>query len=128
MLVLRAAEAMRAATALLPTAVRQYIQRKVLAHDVLAQQLAEAEVHMREAEKNEQLGTMTSPVDGVVLERAMSNERQVAAGTVLLRIGRWEDLEIEADVLSQDVVRVKPGQHVEVRGAGDRTISPPRPR
>ncbi len=116
-LVLRSAEAMRAATALLPTAMRQYIQRKLLAHDVLEQQLAESEVRMREAEKNEQLGTMVSPIEGVVLERAVSDERQVAAGTVLLRIGRWEDLEIEADVLSQDVVRVKPGQHVEVHGA-----------
>jgi len=115
-LVLRAAEAMRAATALLPTAVRQYIQRKVLSHDVLDQQLAEAQVREREVEKNERLGTMTSPVDGVVLERAVSNERQVATGTVLLRIGRWEDLEIEADVLSQDVVRVKPEQVVEISG------------
>ncbi len=116
-LVLRSAEAMRSATALLPTAVRQYIQRKVLTHEVLVQQLAEAEVQMREAEKNERLGTMTSPVDGVILERAVTNERQLAAGTVLLRIGQWKDLEIEADVLSQDVVRVKPGQRVEVHGA-----------
>jgi HlyD family secretion protein len=116
-LVLRAAEAMRAATALLPTAVRQFIQRKVLAHDVLVQQLAEAEVQMREAEKDERLGAMASPVDGVILERAVTNERPLATGTVLLRIGRWEDLEAEADVLSQDVVRVKVGQSVEVHGA-----------
>jgi HlyD family secretion protein len=116
-LTLRAAEAMRAATALFPTAVRQYIQRKVLTHDVLVEQLAEAEVVMREAEKNEKLGAMTSPVDGIVLERAVSNERQLSAGTTLVRIGRWEDLEIEADVLSQDVVRVKAGQQVEVHGA-----------
>ncbi len=116
-LVLRSAEAMRAATALFPTTVRQFILRKVLTHAVLAQQLAEAEVRMREAEKNEQLGTMTSPIDGVVLQRAVTNERQVAAGTVLLKIGRWENLEIEADVLSQDVVRVKDGQSVEVHGA-----------
>jgi HlyD family secretion protein len=51
-----------------------------------------------------------------VLERAVTNEGQVPVGTVLLRIGRWEDLEIEADVLSQDVVRVKPEQRVGVHG------------
>ena len=84
---------------------------------MLAQQLAEAEIRLREAQKNAGRGTMASPVDGVVLERAVSNERQVTAGTVLLRIGRWDDLEIEADVLSQDVVRVKPGHEVEVHGA-----------
>ena len=51
---LRAAEAMRAATALLPTMVRQYIQRKVLTHDVLVEQLAEAEVeHARGREERE---------------------------------------------------------------------------
>jgi HlyD family secretion protein len=115
-LVLRAAEAMRAATSLLPTMVRQYIQRKLLTHDVLQQQLAEAEVQMREAQKDAKLGSMTSPVDGVVLERAVTGERPVTAGTVLLRIGRWEDLEIEADVLSQDVVRVKPAQRVGITG------------
>lgn len=115
-LVFRSAEAMRAAMTLLPTMVRQYIQRKALTHNVLEQQLAEAEVNMREADKNAKLGEMTSPVDGIVLEREISNARQVAAGTVLLRIGEWKDLEIEADVLSQDVVRVRPGQTVEVHG------------
>ena len=115
-LVFRSAQAMRAAMSLLPTMVRQYIQRKALTHNVLEQQLAEAEVNMREAEKNARLGEMTSPVDGVVLEREISNARQVSAGTVLLRIGEWKDLEIEADVLSQDVVRVRPGQTVEVHG------------
>jgi HlyD family secretion protein len=115
-LVLRSAEAMRAAMSLMPTMVRQYIQRKVLTHNVLAQQLEEANVQMREADRNAELGLMTSPVDGVVLERAVSNERQVSVGTVLLRIGRLDDLEIEADVLSSDVVRVKPGDQVEVHG------------
>jgi HlyD family secretion protein len=120
-LVLRSAEAMRAAMSLLPTMVRQYIQRKALTHNVLQQQLAEAEVQMRDVEEDANRGVMTSPVDGVILERAISNERQVAVGTVLLRIGRWDDLEIEADVLSSDVVRVKPGQKVEVHGP---TIGP----
>jgi HlyD family secretion protein len=118
---LRSTQAMRAAMALMPTMVRQYIQRKQLTHAVLDQQLTEAEVNLREVQKNAKLATMESPVDGVVLKREISNERQVAAGTVLLEIGRWEDLEIEADVLSQDVVRVKPGQAVEIHGP---TIGP----
>ncbi len=120
-LVLRSTQAMRAAMALMPTLVRQYIQRKNLTRNVLEQQLAEAEVNLREVHKNAKLATMTSPVDGVILTRELSNERQVAAGAVLLEIGRWEDLEIEADVLSQDVVRVKPGQTVDIHGP---TIGP----
>ncbi len=59
---------------------------------------------------------MRSPVDGVVLERAISDERQVSPGTVLLKIGRLEDLEVEADILSQDVVNVKEGDAVEITG------------
>jgi HlyD family secretion protein len=40
---------------------------------------------------------------------------------VLLKIGRLEELQIEADVLSQDVVAVKPGDDVEISGP---TIGP----
>lgn len=115
-LVQRAMEAAQAATALMPTAIRQYIGRKSLSRDVLEKQLAEAQIRLEEAERDRERGTMRSPVDGVVLERAVSNEGQQPAGTLLLQIGRWEDLEIEAEVLSQEVVRVKPDSNVEVTG------------
>ena len=115
-LVLRAMESLQAATALIPTGVRQYIERKSLPRAVLEKQLAEAQVNLHQAEKDRDRGTMTSPVDGVVLERPVTNERQLAAGTVLLRIGRPEDLEVESDVLSQDVVRVKVGNRVDIVG------------
>lgn len=115
-LVQRAIESMHAATALMPTLVRQYIQRKGLSSDVLAKQLLEAKTRLEQAERDRQRGTMVSPVDGVVLERALTNERLVSAGATLLKIGRWEDLEVEADVLSQEVVRVKPGDAVEFFG------------
>jgi HlyD family secretion protein len=115
-LVQRAMEAAQAATALMPTGIRQYIARKTLSRDVLEKQLAEAKIRLEEAERDRDRGILRSPVDGVVLERAVSNEGQQPAGTLLLRIGRWEDLEIEADVLSQEVVRVKLGDKVEVTG------------
>lgn len=115
-LVQRAMEAMQAATALMPTSIRQYIKRKTLGTEVLIKQQQEAQVTLDRALQEQERGTMTSPVDGVVLERFDSNERQLAAGTLLLRIGRWEDLEVEADVLSQEVVRIKPGNSVEISG------------
>jgi HlyD family secretion protein len=73
-------------------------------------------VHLKETERDRNRGELRSPVDGVVLERAISDERQVSAGTVLLKIGRLEDLEVEADILSQDVVNVKEGDAVEITG------------
>jgi HlyD family secretion protein len=90
--------------------------RKNLSRDVLEKQLAEAEIRLQEAERDRRRGELTSPVNGVVLERAISNEGPLATGTLLMRIGRWEDLELEADVLSQEVVQVKVGDPVEVFG------------
>ena len=46
----------------------------------------------------------------------MTDERMVTAGTVLLKIGDLEELEVEVDVLSQEVVKVKVGQPAEVFG------------
>jgi HlyD family secretion protein len=115
-LIQRAMEAAQAATTLMPTAIRQYIARKSLSRDVLEKQLPEANIRLEEAERDRDRGAMRSPVDGVVLERAVSNEGQQPAGTLLLRIGRWEDLEIEADVLTQEVVRAKLGGTVQVTG------------
>ena len=111
-----ALRSLQAATALLPTLVRQYIDRKKLKHEVLKEEKAQAEVKLKESQRDRERGAMTSPVDGVVLERFETNERQTAAGTVLLSIGRLDELECEADVLSQDVVAVKPGQAVEIYG------------
>jgi HlyD family secretion protein len=115
-LIERAIEALQAATALLPTGIRQYIERKGLKHDVLKMQLDEANVRLKESQRDKGRGELRSPVDGVVLERAISDERQVSPGTVLLKIGRLEDLEVEADILSQDVVNVKEGDAVEITG------------
>jgi len=105
-LVLSATEALAAATNLLPTMVRQYIERKTFTEAVLKKQLAEAQARLDQVEENQKRGSMTSPVTGVVLDRPLTNERFVPAGTTLLEIGRLEDLEVEADVLSVDVVDV----------------------
>jgi HlyD family secretion protein len=115
-LILAAARAMESATLLLPKAIKEYIGRKMLARGVLEKELAEAEVSLQQVVKNEDRGKMKSPVDGVVLERMMSDERQVASGTVLVKIGHLDELQVEADILSQDVVDVKPGNDVEITG------------
>jgi HlyD family secretion protein len=124
-LVRRAMEAMQAATQLMPVTLTEYIGRKKLSHEVLARQKEEARVRWQENKLQAQRGRMTSPVDGVVLERLETDERMVTAGTVLLEIGDLKELEVEVDVLSQEVVKVKIGQPVEVFGPaiGDRPLS-----
>jgi HlyD family secretion protein len=115
-LMLAAMKAMESATLLLPKAITEYIGRKTLARGVLEKEKSEAQVALEQVKKNEQRGEIKSPVDGVVLERLVSDERQVAPGTVLLKIGRLDELQVEADVLSQDVVDVKAGNEVEISG------------
>ena len=109
--------AMKAATNLMPTMVRQFISRKTgRTVKVLEKQKSEAAVRLQQVRQDQRRGTMTSPVDGVVLKRFVSNERFLAAGTKLLEIGRLEDLQIEADVLSLDVVEAKIGSKVKIYG------------
>jgi HlyD family secretion protein len=111
-----AMQSFQVATDLLEETIRQYLARKQLNVAVLRQRKAQVDARLRRALLDQQRGTMTSPVDGVVLSRAVSNACLLPAGATLLEIGRLEDLEVEAEVLSQDVVRVKEGQRVEIYG------------
>ena len=115
-LIWRSMVSIEAATKLLPKMIRQYIARKDLNRSVLQKERAEAEARLRQMLIRQQRGTMTSPVSGRVLEHPVENERHLAAGTVLLKIGRIDQLEVEADILSQDVIDIKPDDAVEIYG------------
>ncbi|MFK7837433.1 MAG: efflux RND transporter periplasmic adaptor subunit [Sulfitobacter sp.] len=64
---------------------------------------------------------LTSPSDGVVLSVAAISERPVAIGTPLVSIGDSTQLELVADILSNDAVRLAPGAlaYVERWGGDD---------
>lgn len=116
LLQLRSLEANQAATALSPKTIEQNIARKDLTHSVLEKQVQEAQVRLTQAETDSVRGVLVSPVDGVVLERLVSDEKRVNGGTVLLTVGRLEDLEVEADILSQEVVSIELNDPVEISG------------
>lgn len=64
-----------------------------------------------------------APIDGVVLSVANVSERPVTMGASLVEIGQPTDLEIVADVLSADAVRLAPGSRAIVeRWGGDRPL------
>ncbi len=115
-LVWRSMRAIEAATKLLPQMITQYTERKKLTRDVLEKEKAEAQARLRQIVTRQERGTMTSPVDGIVLERSMRNERLLSGGTEIMQIGRLEELEVEAEVLSQDVIDVRQGDEVEIYG------------
>lgn len=67
--------------------------------------------------------TITAPANGVVLKRLRESESVVPAGDPLIEIGNPRQLEIVADLLSTDAVRVKPASRVIIeQWGGDKTL------
>ena len=65
--------------------------------------------------------TVSSPVSGVVLKRMRESEAMVPAGEPLLEIGDPMQLEVAADLLSTDAVRVRRGSRAIVEQWGGDT-------
>ncbi|WP_104667040.1 efflux RND transporter periplasmic adaptor subunit [Ensifer adhaerens] len=61
---------------------------------------------------------LTAPVDGVVLRVMRRSEGVVEAGTPLIEIGNPNDMEIIVNLLSEDAVKLKPGQKAIVTNWG----------
>ena len=116
-LTMRALDAIRQAAQIWPRTVQQYIDKKSLGEAVLKHEMTEANAALELAIRNRERGAIASPVDGVVLRRAVSNKRVLPAGQLLLEIGKISDLEIEAEVLSQEAVQIAEGDPVDIHGA-----------
>ena len=66
---------------------------------------------------------LTAPASGVILSVSAISERPVSTGTPLVSIGDPTDLELVADILSRDAVRLQPGAAAYVeRWGGDDTL------
>jgi HlyD family secretion protein len=61
---------------------------------------------------------VVAPVSGVILKRLRESESVVPVGEPLLEIGEPARIEIVADFLSTDAVRIQPGAQVLVEGWG----------
>lgn len=64
-----------------------------------------------------------APLTGRILRIIQESEAPVQAGTPLLEIGDALDLEIAADLLSTDAIRLKPGAPVRISGWGGSTLA-----
>lgn len=62
--------------------------------------------------------TVTSPASGVVTHVMQQSERSVTVGTPLVEIGATEGLEAAIEFLSQDAVKIRPGQRAEIYNWG----------
>jgi HlyD family secretion protein len=58
--------------------------------------------------------SLRSPIDGVVLERHRESEAVVMQGEPLVTVGDTSAIEVIADYLSSDAVKIRPGMHALV--------------
>jgi HlyD family secretion protein len=87
---------------------------QALTEAVLRHELAEAEAQLDQARRDRDRAQIRSPVDGIVLKRAVANLTMLPAGELLLEIGRLEDLQIEVEVLSEEAVDIAAGDPVDI--------------
>lgn len=112
----KAVWAVNTAVELFPKYIRELLSVRHLKTDVLTHRLDLARGERELAARRLKRAILKSPVDGIVLRRFSKNEEYLPAGTLLLEIGNMDDLEVTADILSQEVVAVRPGNPVEIYG------------
>ena len=100
------------ANQLAPRRILETMDREKLQRNELLAQRARAEAQLERAKHDLGLAKIVSPIDGIVLERADRGEKPVMAGAELLRLGNPADIELLADVLTEDALRLKVGGEV----------------
>ncbi|WP_120512713.1 efflux RND transporter periplasmic adaptor subunit [Photobacterium salinisoli] len=103
-----------AAEAALASAESVLLQREAEYKLAQAAMLQPAEAALPRDDKVE----ITAPVNGKVLRVFQESEAVVIAGTALMETGEPGNLEIVADLLSRDAVRIAPGDLVEIDNWG----------
>lgn len=94
--------------------IEKRIGRKALERKQTQASLEQAEAQMAAAQHDLDLAEVISPIDGTVLERYERGEKPVTSGTPLLLLGNPEDIEVIADVLTEDALKLKPGDEVSL--------------
>ncbi|MHC4662714.1 MAG: efflux RND transporter periplasmic adaptor subunit [Planctomycetota bacterium] len=96
------------------------ITRKKMEKDALVHRLAQAKARLARAGHELKLASVKSPIEGTILEKYEQGDGTLAAGTPLLLIGNLEELEVVAEVMTQDAMRLGPGSDVMLEAAAGR--------
>ncbi len=102
---------------LAPVYINEYINIKKLNRHILESQLAEAQATLKEVQYNLDLSEIKSPIDGIVLNKYVSNYRFLPAGTLLIELGNLNNLEVTSNILSEEAINISSGDNVEIFGA-----------
>jgi HlyD family secretion protein len=108
-----------------PKFITDYIAQKSYDVQSYEQQREQSQAELDIARRNLERASIVSPIDGVILAREQTRRQYLAAGTPLLVLGRLDDIEVIADVLTERAMQISPGNPVEIFGEafGKRTIS-----
>jgi len=88
--------------------------------NVYRAQISAVRAELNNVEDRSRRTVVVAPVAGEVLRIIQKSESFVQAGAPILEIGDRNDIEVDAEVLSQDAVAIHPGDAVEVLdGAGN---------
>ncbi len=112
----RSLQAIQSAMQIGKISIQKYKEKKELSEAVLQEEQKEARSHLKQLERDLARATMRSPIEGTVLKKYYSNERTLSAGEILLEIGKLDELDVEADVLSQYVGNIQIGAPVDIEG------------
>jgi HlyD family secretion protein len=84
--------------------------------DVYQAQITGLQARMNMLREDIDKTNIRAPVTGPILEKFVESRRVLAAGTPLLRQGDLASIDVESDILSEEVVRVKVGDQVDLLG------------
>ncbi len=99
-----------------PKFIRDYTDRKSFTLQQRQKELVEAKTQLEIERRNLARAEIQSPVDGIVLRRHQTRRQFLPAGTALLTVGRLDDLEVIAEVLTERAADVEPDDPVEIYG------------
>ena len=103
-----------------PRYIDKWLGRKRLKQDVISERLIQARARLARAEHDLGLARIESPIDGVVLEKYEQGDAALPAGQQLLLLGNLQELEIIADVLTLDAMKLTVGARVELETVAGR--------
>lgn len=113
-------EAYKSAQASLKSAESQLKEAKDGAPDYMKSgylaAIEQAEILKASIEKNIQKQQVISPIDGIILDKFVEINSIPTAGSEAFLIGDTKSLELEANILSDDIYKIKIGNEVEVSG------------
>lgn len=97
-----------------PRYIENYLGLKKLRRAVLLEQVRQAQARLMQVQHQLKLArSITAPISGVVLERYSQGDAFLSAGEPLLSIGFLGDLQVEADVLTQQALQLESRTPVE---------------